>query len=70
MDVLIYIATAFGLMFVIEGLFYALFPDTMRRIMAQMMVMQNRHIKAFGIGMVLGGVTLKYFFDTKNCRGP
>jgi uncharacterized protein YjeT (DUF2065 family) len=63
MDILVYIGTAFGLMFVIEGFLYAVFPDTMRRMMAQIMILHDKQLKAFGIGMILAGVTLVYLIN-------
>lgn len=50
---------AFGLVLVIEGLLYALFPDFMRRAMAQMLALPEAQIRtaalvsvALGVGIV------------------
>jgi len=51
--------TAFGLMLVIEGLLYALFPNFMRRSMAQLLALADAQIRAsalitafIGLGVV------------------
>lgn len=53
------LGTAVGLMLVIEGLLYALFPDAMRRALAQMLVMPTTQVRfaalvsvAIGVGVV------------------
>lgn len=53
------LTVALGLMLVIEGLLYALFPDVMRRAMAQMLAMPVGQIRmaalfsvALGVGLV------------------
>ena len=53
------LGTAVGLMLVIEGLLYALFPDAMRRALAQMLTMPTAQVRiaalvsiAFGVGVV------------------
>jgi len=49
---------AFGLMLVIEGALYALFPDYMRRAMAMMLAMEEMQIRisavvTAGLGLLL-----------------
>lgn len=53
------LATAFGLILVIEGLLYTLFPDFMRRAMAELLSMEQTQIRtvalisaALGVGIV------------------
>ncbi len=60
MDYLLYIGTAFALMFIIEGLLYAVFPDQMRRVMAQLFTMPPAQLKIAGIAMIFFGVSLMY----------
>ena len=60
MNIVLDIGTAFGLILVIEGLLYALLPDSMRRIMAQILIMQTPQLKAMGIVMTLCGISLIY----------
>ena len=52
------IGTAFGLMLVIEGLLYALFPGFMRRTIAQMIAMTPQQIRAAALMSVALGVGL------------
>ncbi len=47
-------------MLIIEGLFYATFPNHIRRIMAQLIIMQTPQLKGIGIAMILVGVSLVY----------
>ncbi|MGB1077283.1 MAG: DUF2065 domain-containing protein [Bdellovibrionales bacterium] len=63
MDYILYIGTAFGLIFVIEGLLYALFPDAMRRMLAQIIVMQTPQLKSTGIITALIGVNIVYLVN-------
>lgn len=53
------LGVAFGLVLVIEGLLYALFPNVMRRAMAQLLAMPEGQIRiaallsvALGVGVV------------------
>ena len=50
------LAAAFGLMLVIEGLLYALFPDFMRRVMAQMLALPPAQIRSAALVSVALGV--------------
>lgn len=47
--------TALGLMFVLEGAVYALFPDHMKRMVLQIMALQTNHIRAGGLVFALFG---------------
>jgi hypothetical protein len=47
-----YILTAFALVFVIEGLFYALFPDQLRKMMALALSLPVSQLRLFGISAV------------------
>ena len=47
---------ALALVLVIEGTLYALFPDAMKRMMAQVIVLPSGTIRGFGIGAAVTGV--------------
>lgn len=57
------IMMAFALLFVIEGLLYALFTDTMRRMMMQVLSVPPEYLRRAGFFMVLFGFTLVYLID-------
>lgn len=50
------LGAAFGLVLVIEGLLYALFPNYMRRVMAQMLALPPMQIRAAALMSVALGV--------------
>lgn len=50
------LGTAFGLVLVIEGMLYALFPDYMRRVMAQMLALPPMQVRAAALVSVALGV--------------
>ncbi len=54
-DFALYIFTALALVFVIEGLIYALFPDGVRRMMALALTMPPGQLRAFGFAMACTG---------------
>jgi uncharacterized protein len=54
---------AFALLFVIEGLLYAVFTDTMRRMMMQALSAPPEFLRNAGFIMVLIGFTLVYLID-------
>lgn len=54
----LYILTAFAMVFVIEGLVYALFPDAVKRMMALVAVTDTHSLRAFGLGAVALGFLL------------
>lgn len=53
-----YILTAFALIFVIEGLLYAVFPDAMRRVLAAALTIPSSSLRRFGIAMVFCGFAM------------
>ena len=50
--------TALGLVFVIEGALYALFPDAMRRSIARVLAQPAGRLRAIGMGAALAGLLL------------
>lgn len=52
---------AISMVFVIEGLLYALFPDALKRLMAMAMSLPAQQLRIFGLLMALTGVTFLYF---------
>ncbi|MFN3701614.1 MAG: DUF2065 domain-containing protein [Alphaproteobacteria bacterium] len=54
----LYIFTAIALIFVIEGLLYALFPDMMRKMMMSALSLPPATLRNFGIAMVIIGFAL------------
>lgn len=50
-----YILTAIALVFVIEGLLYALFPDQVRKLMAMAIGLPVQQLRIFGFVMALSG---------------
>ncbi len=48
--------TALALLFVIEGALYALFPETMRRMLAQMLELPDQRMRLFGVIFAVAGV--------------
>ncbi|MFP4313819.1 MAG: DUF2065 domain-containing protein [Alphaproteobacteria bacterium] len=60
---ILYIGTAFALVFVIEGLLWAFFPDTMKKIVVMALAMPAEHLRNYGFGMALLGVLMVYLID-------
>jgi uncharacterized protein len=52
------ILTAFGLVFVIEGLTYALVPGHLKRMMAGILVLSNEQLRLAGAGALAIGVLM------------
>ena len=50
--------TALGLALAIEGMAYALFPDGMRKMIAQVMEQPNSVIRSAGVVAVVAGVVI------------
>ena len=50
--------TAIGLVFVIEGALYALFPDAMRRSIARVLAQPAGRLRAVGMSAALVGLLL------------
>ena len=53
-----YLLTAFAMIFVIEGLLYAVFPDAMRRMLALALTLPSSTLRRFGLVMVACGFAL------------
>ena len=47
--------TALGLMFVLEGAIYALFPAGMKRMVLQLLALQESQIRVFGLAFAIFG---------------
>jgi len=69
-DFTLYILTAFALMFVIEGLIYALFPDAVQRMMAMAISLPQQRLRRFGLAMATLGFFIIWmmpsFIQTEN----
>jgi uncharacterized protein len=50
-----YILTAFAMVFVIEGLLYALFPDAIRKMMAYAIMLPVQQLRLVGLVMATTG---------------
>ncbi len=48
--------TALGLAITIEGIAYALFPDGMKKMMAQVMTLPSANIRAAGLAAAAAGI--------------
>ncbi len=57
-DFVLYITTALALVFVIEGLLYALFPDSIRKMFALALTMPPEKLRLMGAGMAAFGFCL------------
>ena len=57
-----YLTTAIALVFVIEGLLWAVFPDTMKRMMAMALTMPNDQLRRLGSVMVVLGFIMILLF--------
>jgi len=55
---LFYIVTAIGIILIIEGLLYALFPDRVRRMMALALTMEPAKLRYLGALMAISGFLL------------
>ena len=62
-DFTAYMVTAFALVFVIEGLLYALFPDAMKRVMMMALSMPNGTLRRYGATMVVFGFIFVYLIE-------
>ena len=51
-----YLATAFAIVLVVEGLLYALFPRGMRRMMEKAMMLPSHSLRTAGLGAAVLGV--------------
>lgn len=59
----LYILTAFSLVFVIEGLIYTLFPDSVRKMMALAIQMPPEKLRMFGLVMAVTGFALVWMLQ-------
>ncbi len=50
--------TAVALILVIEGAVYALFPDAMKRLMAQVLTLPDRSLRSAGLAAAVLGIFL------------
>lgn len=62
-DFIQYISTAVALVFVIEGLFYALFPDIVRRLMALAITVEVPRLRLFGLMMAISGFLMVWILQ-------
>ncbi len=62
-DFVQYVLTAVSLVFVIEGLLYALFPDMIRRFMAQAIAMPIARLRLFGFVMAASGFSFVWMMQ-------
>lgn len=53
--------TALALVFVIEGVLYSLFPDGMKRLLAQAMVLPDSALRVTGLAAAVLGVGAVWF---------
>lgn len=58
-----YIATAFALILVIEGLFYAIFPEMMRRLMALAVMQPVPRLRLFGASLTVTGFAVVWLLQ-------
>jgi uncharacterized protein YjeT (DUF2065 family) len=58
-----HLLTAFALIFVIEGLLYAIFPAQIQRMMAMASSFPPEKFRSFGAAMVALGVLLVWLFQ-------
>ena len=63
---LLYILTALALVFVIEGLIYAVFPEAVRRMMALAVTMPASRLRMVGAVMAFTGFCLVWLLDLLN----
>lgn len=57
-----FLITSLGMVLVFEGLFYALFPEKFKKMAAQMISMDEKHLRMVGGSMICLGVILVYIF--------
>ncbi len=55
--------TAIGLIFVIEGGLYALFPETMRRSIQRVLAQPRGRLRSIGMGAALAGLLLVWLVN-------
>ncbi len=52
------ILTAIGLVLVIEGLAYALFPDSLRKLAARLLAEPADRVRLIGLGVAIAGLVV------------
>lgn len=62
-DFTLYILTSLALVFVLEGMIYALFPDLVRKIMAMALMMPVSQLRLFGFAMLSTGVFVTWLLQ-------
>lgn len=62
-DFALYILTALALIFVIEGLIYGLFTDSVRRMMAMALTLPPERLRVMGFGMAALGMAFLFVLD-------
>ncbi len=62
-DLGLHLLTAFALVFVLEGLLYALFPTYVQRMMAMAGEISPEKLRSFGAAMLAFGVLLVWAFQ-------
>lgn len=55
------VLTALALILVIEGAIYALFPEAMKRFLAQVMTLPASSLRSAGLASAIAGVALVWF---------
>lgn len=59
----LHLLTAFALIFVLEGLFYAIFPTHIQKMMSMASSFPPEKLRSFGAAMLAFGVLLVYVFQ-------
>jgi uncharacterized protein YjeT (DUF2065 family) len=59
---------AFALMLVVEGIIYAVFADSLRRLMAIASALPPQNLRIFGLLIALTGITFLYFLKSLAAR--
>jgi uncharacterized protein YjeT (DUF2065 family) len=60
----IYITTSIALIFILEGLLYALFPENIRKLMEVALSLPPEKLKFFGTIMVFVGLTMIFILQS------
>jgi len=58
-----HLLTAFALIFVVEGLLYAVFPTHIQKMMAMASAFPPEKLRSFGAAMIAFGVLLVWLFQ-------
>lgn len=60
----LYIATAFALVFVIEGMTYALFPESIKRMMRMAIAAEPKTMRLFGLAAAAFGFAIVWILQS------